>query len=164
MSIFTFLIDAAVSNTYAMSKALGKEFRSQHQFKKDLAVQMCWFGQTIPALVPNTLNIGDICKNVRAMAAYTSNMQDNNANKEALMQIQQESTTKEGASISNAIGSIDSWHALVSAKDSKASTCYVCLICRYSKNTSVYTCTGCKKGYHVNCFSVFHNKKCQFNN
>src|SRR5687767_6064137 len=59
------------------------------------------------------------------------------------------------------IGCINTNHMLVPNKKRQSGRiadikCYLCLVVKSKRRKTTYSCTGCMKGFHVNCFSAFH--------
>ncbi|HEY9301516.1 MAG TPA: hypothetical protein VIQ31_35160, partial [Phormidium sp.] len=152
MSVFTFLIDAAVSNAYALSKVENKDKRSLSSFKRDLAVQMC---RTIehsardrqgdaskyPKYIHDKNKAQSSTKSTKAAISKvttrsSTDQMDANAaaqgnaamidlNNKMDEAIDQSEDEEDDACIENAIGSIDSWHCLVTNTNKAPTTCFV---------------------------------------
>lgn len=132
MTVFTFLLDLAVSQAYAIYQKVaedkGESKKTFFEFKRQLCDSMT--------------------KPLREASLSTKGRPTRD--------------TAATATIEGTLGSIEESHMLVQnlrrAKNPKQIQDVDCFLCRklgYELKT-VYSCTQCGKGFHVNCFTAFH--------
>ena len=56
------------------------------------------------------------------------------------------------------VGSIVSPHMLLENQGKKSAICYLCslMVDDGKERTSIFGCSECKRGFHVNCFALYH--------
>jgi uncharacterized CHY-type Zn-finger protein len=141
-SIFGFIIDSCVQNAYAVSKKLKNENRCWYDFKLELATfLMLSQGQQSPSL-----------KKAGLLLKSGMNFDNLKTNKVANQD-----------NILAGVDSITSNHFLMTTIDKVPTPCIVCQVCKPKNKKmtyrSTFTCFGCKKGFHVDCFNHFHCKQ-----
>lgn len=47
-------------------------------------------------------------------------------------------------------------HLLVTNKDYDGARCHLCAVIYNGRSDTIYGCTGCRKGFHVDCYSAYH--------
>ena len=131
MSIFTFILDSAVHNTYALFQKL----RSMSQ-GSDNEIHKIKYREFKRRIAESLVSAGT----------------ENGTGKS-------EPQEEPAASIEMQSGTILSDHVLLQNLNKKRTQCYLCLILSDNGqcvSESMYGCMQCKKAYHVNCFALYH--------
>jgi hypothetical protein len=161
MTMFTYLMDLAICQSYAllqkMASQLGHSVPSFFNFKRAICEQLVTPkfqssrvrpGQ--PSMANNNINSPD-----EQTTASTSNSSNGIAGApEEAMSCNQ--------TIDQAVGVIDEAHMLVENLPRKMDPnqpqdidCFLCPKMGKELKT-IYSCMKCRKGFHVNCFTAFH--------
>ena len=147
--IYSYIIDCSIHNAYAVSRKLDEENRTYYQFKIDLAL-------TLMSALPNGKY--GMLAGIAGMDGDEDDLNERNTigifkgAREGLLCI--ESSLIAGA------GSDHIDHYLVETVGKKYVNCFVCNFMSKDRcSRTCNTCMACKKGYHPNCFALFHSSK-----
>lgn len=149
-SIFSFIVDAAIQNSFSISKLIkgSNETRSLSDYKLDIALEMMQAGGTrmvnedAEVVITGTREARSTVNAVTVMDEYAG---ASDATKKVLAGIGCNSC---------------STHQLVDLKPDKSGRCFMCaLVNGQNASKSIYGCTGCMKPFHVSCFSIYHSDK-----
>jgi len=138
-SIFSFIVDACIQNAYAVSKKLGDEKLTWWDFKLKIATELM--------------------NSQRQKAISKENTDGNNKVKFEKLK-KAESNIKNKNNILNGVESNLTNHFLVDTINHKPTPCFVCKLMD-DDNTmrAILSCFGCRKGFHANCFALYHCKQ-----
>ena len=90
------------------------------------------------------------------IAPYLKEKDDKNRRKRKKLSTPSEDSNDDGERrVDYMLGSNGHHHMLVENVNRKETTCYMCSM-RGIHKKSIYGCTGCRKGFHVNCFTAYH--------
>jgi hypothetical protein len=130
MSIFIFLLDASIHNAFALLKEIDPEKASDmKEFKCTVAAQL----------------VGEC---IQSKKRKEPSIEDSDENKI-------KNDDMEG------LGEILSSHKILENVNRKSMLCYLCNIMTEDskEKTSIYSCIQCCKGFHVNCFTLYHSRE-----
>jgi hypothetical protein len=129
MSLFSWVLDAAIINTFAVVQILDPDTTNLKNIH-DLKLQL------IQALVKPWVDLKPVPSAVDLAMPPTATTSQRN--------------------LLASVGVLDSEHVLLELVGGKRARCHLCYLLYNTERKVTDGCHGCKKAFHVNCFALFH--------
>jgi hypothetical protein len=154
--IYSYIIDCAIHNAYAFSRVLGGEKRSYYQFKIDLALTLM-SAKSINEYEHCIRGTGDDDAAVAYVDVPINLIRANDAVDQFRMA--RGTFADMQSPIISGAGADNPTHVLVETTGKQYVYCFVCHFMNNNQRAgrTCTTCTGCRKGFHTNCFALFHS-------